>query len=593
MLYKLLKSQREFLEIPHDYSLDVAVYQGGYGSGKTFSGSLLGILLALKFPGVRGLVGAQTYTLVRDTTFNIGEIVPIYTNVLVQPGDTISINLRSFLKLGTSIVPATGNLCVDIFCFADDWQNVWDHTKEFWGEDTLTPFETETEYTIPQLVIAGTDTVDTHDIIHHIALPYMAADETRNNIETSILPLRTYQNIYNEYFRDQNYIEKITISKGDEDTNYTDIANKKLYKAARLHDYFSGIPEAQKGGQSLIPIGTEAPVIGNGNALGITDNLEELQTAWMVGNVGSGGGRTTSANFGLTTPLKIGQNGTDTQMGKDAVAVGVTTNPEYSGLVADLTQTIAGTLNALRLVTAEQHIKESFAWYGARYQNVIYAGWGVGNAVSAAEMRIPEYLGGHRFWLNMDTVLATNGQTDQPLGDSAGYSTTYDEQYLFTKSFSTWHNLMILCVVRQQHVYSQGLQNQFQKKRKFDFYWKEFEGIGAQARKKSEIYLTGTDTDNDVWNFAPAWQEYRFENSRSTGLMAPNAPLNLAVYNYGDYYENVPNAGQEWIEETPVYVDRTLVVPSTTTDQIIANFAFDIEKVSIVKNYVLPGLDKL
>lgn len=68
MLYKLLKAQREFLEIPHKYKLDVAVYQGGYGSGKTFAGSLLGILLALKFPGIRGLVGAQTYTLVRDTT---------------------------------------------------------------------------------------------------------------------------------------------------------------------------------------------------------------------------------------------------------------------------------------------------------------------------------------------------------------------------------------------------------------------------------------------------------------------------------------------------------------------------------------------
>lgn len=68
MEYKLLKAQKEFLEIPHNYSLDVAVYQGGYGSGKTFSGSLLGILLALKYPGIRGLVGAQTYTLVRDTT---------------------------------------------------------------------------------------------------------------------------------------------------------------------------------------------------------------------------------------------------------------------------------------------------------------------------------------------------------------------------------------------------------------------------------------------------------------------------------------------------------------------------------------------
>jgi PBSX family phage terminase large subunit len=68
MQYNLLKAQREFLEIPHDHKLDVAVYQGGYGSGKTFAGSLLGILLCMKFPGVRGLVGAQTYTLVRDTT---------------------------------------------------------------------------------------------------------------------------------------------------------------------------------------------------------------------------------------------------------------------------------------------------------------------------------------------------------------------------------------------------------------------------------------------------------------------------------------------------------------------------------------------
>ncbi|MCQ2789864.1 MAG: phage terminase large subunit [bacterium] len=68
MSYNLLKSQREFLEIPHQNQLDVAVYQGGFGSGKTFSGSLLGILLCLKFAGIRGLVGAQTYTLVRDTT---------------------------------------------------------------------------------------------------------------------------------------------------------------------------------------------------------------------------------------------------------------------------------------------------------------------------------------------------------------------------------------------------------------------------------------------------------------------------------------------------------------------------------------------
>ncbi len=531
-------------------------------------------------------------SLIRDTSFNEGEITPIYTSVIVQPGDTISIGLRSFIKLGTSIVPATGNLCVDIFAFADDWQNEWEHTKEFWGEDTLTPFDVNTEYTVPQIIIEAKDEVGTHDILHHLQFPYMAADTTgkRNNIETTAMLHRSYCRIYNEYFRDQNYIEKIKISKGDEDTKYSELPVTKLLKAARLHDYFSGIPEAQKGGAVNIPIGTEAPVKGNGDALGLYTQNQNVR--FLAGSSENYIGviQGNNPNSGITLPYTT--NGKlDNSFNTNAI--GVTTDPKKSGLITDLSNAVAATINALRMATAEQHIREMFAWYGSRFQNVIRTGWGVDNAVSAAEMRIPEYLGGHRFWLNMDTVLATTEGTNQPLGDSAGYSTTADEQFLFTKSFSTWQNIIILCVVRQQHIYSQGHQNQYQKKRKYDFYWKEFEGIGAQARKTSEIMVTGTDKDNDTWNFAPPWQEYRMEQSRSTGLMAPNAPQNLSVYNYGDKYETVPNAGKEWIEETPEYLDRTLVNPSTKTDQFIANFEFDIEKTSIVRNYVLPGIDKL
>lgn len=66
--YKLLPKQKEFFEIPHNYELDVCVYQGGYGSGKTWCGSLLGLMLARKYPGSKGLVGAKEYELVRKTT---------------------------------------------------------------------------------------------------------------------------------------------------------------------------------------------------------------------------------------------------------------------------------------------------------------------------------------------------------------------------------------------------------------------------------------------------------------------------------------------------------------------------------------------
>ena len=67
--YILNPNQIKFMEVgDHDSDIDVSLYQGGYGSGKTFAGSLLGILLCLKYRGIRGLVGAQTLPLVRDTT---------------------------------------------------------------------------------------------------------------------------------------------------------------------------------------------------------------------------------------------------------------------------------------------------------------------------------------------------------------------------------------------------------------------------------------------------------------------------------------------------------------------------------------------
>lgn len=68
MKYKLLPKQREFMEVPHNEALDVVMYQGGYGSGKTWCGSLLGLMLARKYPGSRGLVGAKEYELVKNTT---------------------------------------------------------------------------------------------------------------------------------------------------------------------------------------------------------------------------------------------------------------------------------------------------------------------------------------------------------------------------------------------------------------------------------------------------------------------------------------------------------------------------------------------
>lgn len=66
--FKLLETQRKLFHVPHNELTDIALYQGGVGSGKTTAGVLLGYTLANIYPGSRGLVGAQTYSLLKDTT---------------------------------------------------------------------------------------------------------------------------------------------------------------------------------------------------------------------------------------------------------------------------------------------------------------------------------------------------------------------------------------------------------------------------------------------------------------------------------------------------------------------------------------------
>jgi hypothetical protein len=75
--FRFLDKQRQMVHVPHDQSLDLCLYVGGFGSGKTHGGVLLGMILSHAFPGSCGLVGAAEHTLLRDTTRRkYAELIP-------------------------------------------------------------------------------------------------------------------------------------------------------------------------------------------------------------------------------------------------------------------------------------------------------------------------------------------------------------------------------------------------------------------------------------------------------------------------------------------------------------------------------------
>lgn len=530
------------------------------------------------------------------TTFNVGQLVPFYFNMLVQPGDTLSMNLSSFFRLTTSLFPSMDNLTADFYFFAIRWLNEYNHTKEFWGENRKGSWAPDTAYQLPGITIAPGDVIDKDTVLNHLGIPNLQANKdaggtgTRTeNIWISRLGHNFYWDIVNEWFRDQNFIAPFEINRDDGDITFNTLGKmKKLFNVARFHDYFSTVvPEPQKGDAELLPFsGGEVPIVGNGKTIGLTNGTNNYGTMQINSNGQAYIGTNTNAYGG-----NKGQTYTGTQ-GTSNLGLGLTTNPENSGMVADITNVIAATVNALRIVVVQQQIKERSAIFGTRFREIIKGRWGVVSPELANN--IPEYLGGFRMPLNMDTVLQTSStDTETPKGSPAGYSVTSDTSFLFTKSFDQWYMIMGLVCVRQDHTYAQGLNIQFQKKDPIDFWQPEYDNIGLQPIYKSEIFLSGKAAkDNQVWGYRMPWQEYRQETNEATGEMSPAAPTNLAYYNYADDYENAPTMSEEWLSETPDFVDRTLTVQSNKTHQLMMDTVLNITKVTEVSRFSIPGLDK-
>lgn len=543
-----------------------------------------------------------------QTTGNLGELIPFYVNELVQPGDTFKIDLTSFARLTVSKYPSMDNLWLDIYMFFQRKNNMVLGMPQFNGENTTGTFEITTEYEMPKIGFFDKHTSARSLINRLYGYPFHEKESNTADsfIEVSALPLLMYWQVYNDYFRDQNYIPPMIFAKKGGtigaayainmlELNTTQALNTSLItkdpysttndkltlaKACRFHDYFSTIiPEPQKGTPSKMPITgeVEAKVYGTGSGLFVND----LQ-------IGTSGHNTLYNDNGT---IKYGEPSTGT--------IGLATKEQApnsdTGLIAtvNLADAIIGTMNDMRTLVAEQHFLEKNAIFGTREKEILRARYGV--ISSSAELHTPEYLGGKRIPLNMDTVLQTSStDSESPQGNAAGYSTTIDTSNIFTKSFDYWGVLMGIAVIRQNHTYAQGIPCQHTKFKPFDFWTPEFNNIGCQPILMQEICLDVDNTSNNtkVWGYKMPWQEYREEPNQTTGMLSPTYATSLDEWTYTDHYETPPVAGAEWLIETPQYLDRTLTVTSKETDQFTFDFKLDITKITEITQFSIPGLDK-
>ena len=548
------------------------------------------------------------------TTFNEGELVPFMVQE-VLPGDTFTLDTSYVIRMNTPIKPVMDNAYLDIYYFYIPNRLSWEKWPEFMGENKTGAWDEEqTEYTVP----GSYGTFNSKTIADYMGIPTGVAIPQDDAVNA--LYFRDYVLIYNEWFRNQNLIAPINAETNIDSTQLNTngspaLGNTPLLKAAKLHDYFtSALPEPQKGDPVQLSLGDSAPVIGNGKSINIytregqkdyvapivLTGFEQNDTNMLPKNGTFPDQRRLLSTYGEKNPQEkykggeiirdyTGNMNTNVQAGL-TTTIGLSTNPEYSGMIADLTQATAINVNDIRLSFAIQRQEEKDARGGTRYIEIIKTNFGV-TSQDARQQR-PEYLGGGRNPINMQQVLQTSESTGtSPQGNTSAFSNTVGRNNSFTKSFTEHGIIMGIAVIRVENSYQNGLNKMFSRKRRYDYYLPGFANIGEQAILNKEIFMSNnTKQNNEGFGYQEAWAEYRYNNNLITGQLRKNANKNGNIWHYGLNFAALPTLSQDFNDEGVQAIDQTLSVQSTNADQFTADFYFDMKGTRPMPIYSIPGL---
>lgn len=527
-------------------------------------------------------------------TGNAGDLIPFLCEE-VLPGDTFNIKTSKVIRLQTLKSPVMDNLYMDVYYFFVPNRLVWSHWKEFCGENTQNAWAPSVTYTIPLLktpIPSSISYVKKGYILDYLGVPpsYGLKDGNKSGMYLdgiNALPVRCYNLIWNEWFRDQNYMDPVNLYTGDASVDISDdpITGGYCRKVSRFHDYFSSVlPQPQKG---------DAPLVGGFSVPNGWVGTSSLD----MPNPGNDPMRIRTVNDGI-----IGANTYNLQTkqaSETAFDDSIRRNVYFRGdsqdsgikpinLVAPGFNYPGFDINTLRLAFQTQKFLERQALGGSRYREIILSHFGVHSP--DARQQVPEYLGGNRIPIQIQQIVNTAASENESLGNLGAMSNTTDIHSDFIKSFSEHGYVIGVCCMRYDNSYAQGMDRHWLRKNMYDFYWPVFAHIGSQPVKYKEIWCN--TSDSYVWGYQEAWAEYRYKPNRVAGEMRPQVENGLVSWTFADYYssEEPPVMSEEWLYMDKSNLDRVLAVSSEVSDQFFADFYIKNEVTRCIPMFSIPGL---
>ena len=542
----------------------------------------------------------------------MGKLYPIICKEML-PGDRFRVRTDSLVRTMPLSSPAFGRLRMYIHYFFVPNRLVWDNWEDFItggesGEDTHVPPYVQWSDLVggdfqarSKSDVQGNWTYTPEDgLVAAFGLPaqpYAGANVVEagvaNGISTtapvSALPFRGYRLIWNEYYRDQNVDDELPIAT-DKDGKYLidgigDAAFKEsifgdLLSRRWLKDYFtSALPTPQRGPD------VQLPIVGEGGTIKADGPLK-----LMIQNEGTGSTTSTSSVF--TPDLNVGLGNTT------GIGISSSVNDQFpvekdhtdlmyaSGLTTAGGSVVAATINDLRRAIALQRFYEISARAGSRYIETIMGHFHVRS--SDARLQRPEYLGGGVTNIDIGEVLQTSA-TDgtSPQGNMAGRGFGIGRSNQCTYRAEEHGYLFGIMSIIPEPYYYQGIDKEWTRQSRVDYYWPSFAHLGEQEIDKSELSVGTSDGETDTYGklfgYAPRYAEYKFSKNIITGLLRGS----LANWTFARKISD-PNLNAAFLEVPQV--NNPFAVQDEQTDKFIIWFYNDIRALRPMPFFGTPSI---
>lgn len=469
-------------------------------------------------------------------TADMGKLIPIYLEEVI-PGDTFNISTSFVCRTKVPFIrPILDNLFLDVYFFYVPFNLIDKDFYSIFSSGDPNDWTTPQLHTIPVVYSDGLGETKFQGTIRD----YLYTNQTvrlSENVSSSALsayPAYAYAQVWNDYFRDENFQRNSALLIGSHETFNTDDWSPanifgQLAPVNKFHDYFTSLlPKPQKGEGCTIDLLSDLIVSSSGNPLKFIDDTAKVP--YVLGRQGS-------------SPFLLQANqGSSTTYGNNLTF-------GNSGLEVSKGQPLFN-INQLRDAFVEQRKAEIDAQYGTRDTEFLLGHYGV--VAPSLYLKRPEYLGGKRFPLNLTQVANT---TDSDSAQVSAFLQS-DGMLSFNKSFTIHGYVLGVACIRQHHTYSQGLNFTSLRTSPEDFYDPIASGLGPQPVDCSLIFDGYPLSKPHIFGYQNAWDQYRFHPSEVHGDLVPFVGSDSSMWTLSDYYSNAPTLNSEFIKETDVYLQR-------------------------------------